>query len=144
MFDDILNDSIVFAFFGFINQVRVVNTFWRTVCRNLYNVQIVNFTEFFFFRHSSTCHTGQFVIQAEKVLEGNGCQCFAFTSNGNAFFCFNCLVQTFIIATSVHNTAGKFVNNKNFPAFYYVVDIFLHNTVRFDSLVNMVLQCNIF
>ena len=62
VFNDIFNDGIVFTIFGFVNQIGVVNTFWRTVCRNFYNVQIINFTEFFFFCHSGTCHTGQLII----------------------------------------------------------------------------------
>ena len=47
------------------------------------------------------------------------------------------------IASAEHNSARKFINDKNFAIFNNIIDITLHNTMRTDSLIDMVLNGNI-
>ena len=55
------------------------------VRRNLHNIQLINFAEFFFLRHCGTRHTRKLIIQTEIILKGDCCQRLRFTRNLNGF-----------------------------------------------------------
>ena len=76
---------------------------------------------------SSTGHAGQFVVQAKVILERNGGQRLVFSLNGDAFLCFNGLMQAFRPTTPRHGTTGEFINNHDLIVFDNVVDVFLVN-----------------
>ena len=71
-------------------------------------------------------------------------ECFTFALNLNAFLCLDCLMQTFVEASAVHQTACKFVNNDNLAVLNNVVNVELHYAVSLDSLVNVVLEREVF
>ena len=83
---------LVLALFVLIYLILVVNSCYRLVGRYLYNVKCINLSEFGFFRHSRTCHTGQLVVQSEEVLEGDGSERLALVLNLYAFLCLDSLV----------------------------------------------------
>ena len=53
-------------------------------------------------------------------------------------------MQTVAITASVHNTAGKLVDDEDLIVLYDVVDISLHGAVRLDGLVDVVLDGGVF
>ena len=132
--------GIELALFGFVNNVRAVFTNHRLVCRNLYNVQFVNFAELGFFGHGRAGHAGELVVKAEEILERDGCKRFAFARDFHAFLRFDGLVQTFVVASAVHQTAGEFINDDNFAVAHDVIDIALHDAVRLNRLIDVVLN----
>ena len=141
--DNILDYGIKLALLVFENQIRLVYSLYRTVCRNFDNIQLVNLAKLLFLCHSCTCHTGKLFVQAEIVLESNGCKGFAFVCNLNTLFSLYSLVQALVISTAVHKSAGKFINDYYLAVFYDIVNITAHCTVCLYCLVYMVLNSQV-
>ena len=89
---NLTDNSFILAFFVFVNLILVVYSCYRLVGRYLYNVKGINLSEFGFFRHSRTCHTGQLIVQSEEVLECNSSERLALVLNLYAFLCLDSLV----------------------------------------------------
>ena len=139
----LLNNCVEFSVFGFVYNVRQVFTDYRLVGWDLDNVHTVDLTELLFLGHCSTGHTGELFIHTEQVLVGDGSQSLRLTFYLNAFFCLDCLMQTFAVTASVHDTAGKFVYDHDFTVFYNVVDVTMHGSVCLDCLVDVMLDCGV-
>ena len=137
-FFNLTDYRLVLAFFVLIYLILVVDSCNGLVGRYLYNVKGINLSEFGFFCHSRTCHTGQLIVQSEKVLECNSSERLALVLNLYAFLCLNSLVQSLVESTSEHKTSGKFINDYYFAVLYNIVNVTLHYTYRLDSLVDMV------
>ncbi len=125
---------------GLEHNVGVILTLNGTVCRYLYNVQLVNLLKLFLFGHGGTRHTGEPFIKTEIVLERNACQRLGLMSNLYALLCLYSLVQTVIEAAAHHKTSGKLVNDDDLAVLDNVVDIVFHYTVSLESLIYMVQQ----
>ena len=119
IFDDCLN----FFRFGHVHQVRHILTDHWTVGWNDNGIQLVDGAEFKRFGISSTGHARQLLVQTEVVLEGDGRQGLVFILNIHTFFGFHSLVQTVRPATSLHGTAGVFIDDDDFAVFHNVVDV---------------------
>ena len=141
---DLLNDCLILALFSAVDQVGVVDTLYRTVGRDRDNVQLVDLTEFVFLCHCSTGHTGQLGVQAEVVLECDGCQRLGFLCDLYTFLGFDCLMQTVIETTAQHLTTGEFVDDDNFAVLYDIVNVFPHDTICLQCLIDMVQQGHVF
>ena len=66
----------------------------------MYKRQLVDFAEFIFLCQCGTSHAGEFLVQPEQILEGDGSQGFGFLFHRHMFFGFDSLVQAFIVAAS--------------------------------------------
>ncbi len=137
---NVVNDGVEFCFFRLIYQVGQIFPLYGFVGGDFRYIEPVDFVKFGFFRHGGTGHTGQLIVKTEEVLEHNRGQRFAFVGHFHIFFGFNSLMQAFVKATAIHQTAGKFVNDDDLAVFDHVINIALHNAVGADSLVDMVLQ----
>ena len=93
-FNQIVHDRFEFLTHSFINDVVVIQTGNGFVCWNNHNVQIVDFSKFFFLSFSSTGHTCQLVIHSEIILIRNGSIRLRFRLNLYLFFGFDGLMQT--------------------------------------------------
>ena len=62
----------------------------------------------------------------------------------NTLLGLNSLVQTLVVAASVHNTAGKLVNDKHLTVLDNIVNITLHYSVGTDSLLNVMRNGDVF
>ena len=142
-FDDLVDNRIELALFCLEYNVRVIDSDNRFVGRNSDNVQLVDLSEFFFFCHSRTGHTRKLIVQTEIILICNCSNGFGFSCDFNAFFCFNSLMKSVVESSSLHYTSCKFVYDKNFSVLYNVVDIFFHNAVCLDCLIDVVEQGHI-
>ena len=140
----LFHNRVKLAVFGFVYNVRHIFADNRLVGRNFDNVHAVNFTEFLLLGHRGTGHTGQLFIHTEQVLVGDGRKCLGFAFYLNAFLCLDCLMQTLAVTASVHDTSGKFVNDHNLVVLYHVVNVALHCSVRFDCLIDVVLNGGVF
>ena len=76
----------------FINHVGFVHARNWAMRRDFQNIEPVNRSEFFFFGFGRSRHSSQFFVNAEIVLEGDGCQRAAFFFDGQSFFRFNGLM----------------------------------------------------
>ena len=141
---NILYESFKLALLCFEDSIREVDSLDRFICRNFYNIKLVNFLKFCFFGHSSTSHTRELFIHTEVILECDSSKSFAFTLNLNAFLSFNSLMQAFIVSSAIHKTACAFVNDDNFSVLDNIINILTHNAMSLDSLVYMMLIDDIF
>src|SRR5579884_535347 len=95
---DLLDDSIILCISSTIDQVGGILADHGLVGRDDYNVEVIDFVQFFSFGKGSTCHTGELFVQAKEVLEGDGCQRMILALYRDALFCLNCLMQALAVA----------------------------------------------
>ena len=132
------------ACLGLVHGVGVVYSYHRLVGRYGNAVEFVYLLKFLLLCKRSTGHTGEFVIQSEKVLE---CDCgkgLALACNLHSLFCLYCLVQTLIVAATDHETPRKLVHYDNFAVFYDIIFVAFHNSVSLDCLVDVVSNRHVF
>ena len=127
---DFIGHGAEFRIFRAINGVVLVLTDDFFVGGNFHDVDVVDFSEFRFFRHSGPGHAGELFVHTEEVLEGNRGQGFRFGPHFDAFLRFDGLVQAFGVAATVHETTGEFVDDDDFAVVHHVVDVFVHGSLR--------------
>ena len=137
---DLLDHGTELARLGLKDHIRMIHTDQRFVGGDLHHVQLVDLAELGRLGGGRTGHTGQLLIQTEVVLEGNGGKSLALVLHLDALFGLNGLVQTLVIATAQHNTAGEFVYDQHLTVFDHIVNIPAHDTDGLDGLVNVVQQ----
>ena len=115
----------------------------RLIGGDLHHVQAVNGLEFLLLRQRRTGHTGELIVQAEEILEGNGSQGLAFTCHLHPLLGLDGLVEALVIAAAVHQSAGKLVNNDDLAVLNHIVDILLHQTPGLHGLVQVMGQCGV-
>ena len=133
----VAEQRFIFSIYGFINGIGVIDSHNRLIRRNYNNVQRVDIVKFAFFRKRRTCHSRKLAIHAEKVLEGDCRLRHAFLFDLDVLFCLDCLVKSFIIASSKHQTARKFIDDDNAVIFNDVVNVALHNAMRLQRLIDV-------
>ena len=141
---DLCDNRQIFSMLIFKDNVVMVDTDDGFIGRNLDNVQMIDFSELSFFGHTGTGHAGQFFIGTEEVLEGDGREGFGLLHDLNAFFGLDCLMQTFVVAAALHQTAGEFVNDDDLSVLNDIVDLILHAAMCFNRLVDMMQQGDVF
>ena len=117
-FTDIFNSCVVFFGCGFVDAVELVGAAAGAVGRDDNGFERVDFLKLKRFGISRASHAREFFIQAEVVLEGDGCHGQVFSLNGYAFFGFNGLVQAIAPASACHEAASELVHNDDFHAFF--------------------------
>ena len=122
----------------------MVDTGDRTVRRDLNDVELIDLAELFLFRQCRTGHTGELFIKAEEVLEGDRGKRFAFALHADVFLGLDCLVQAFIIAAAIHQTAGELVHDDDLPVAHHIVHVALHHAARLNGLVDVMRQRGVF
>ena len=125
-FCHIVGNCLVLGTLCFVNNIRMVDTGNRLVGRNDDYRQLVDFQELVFLCLCRTGHSGQLVVHAEIVLEGNGCQCLGLPAYLQPFLCLNCLMQAVRIAAPLHQAACKLVNDDNLAILDYIIPVTLH------------------
>ena len=134
---DVAEQRFIFSIYGFINGIGVIDSRDGLVRRNYNDIQRVNIVKFAFFRKRRTRHSGKLAIHAEKVLECDRRLRHALLFNFDMLLCLNCLMKSFVIASSEHQTPRKFVDDDNAVVLDDVVDVPLHNAVRFQRLIDV-------
>ena len=130
----------------FLRENRIVEVFsdYRLIRRNHNYVHVVDFTEFVLFCLRGTRHTGKLVIHSEVVLKRDGRKGLGLGTNQNAFFGFDCLVQTVAVSSSEHQAACEFVNDDDFTVFNDIVDITFHNRFCLQRFDNVMVDFHVF
>ena len=118
-----------------INQVGLVLTDHRLIGGDGDNTERIGRHEFAGFCFSGSCHARKLLIQAEIVLQGDGCQGLVLRLDGNTLFGFNRLVNTFVVSATGKNTTGVFVNNQHLAVDDHIVFIFFEQRFCFDGVI---------
>ena len=141
---DLLDDGAILAGLGLVDHVGVVGTDDGLVGGDLHDIQVVDGAEFVLFGHSGTGHAGELVVEAEEVLEGDGSQGLGLVGDLQALLGFDGLMQTLVIATAEHETAGELVHDDHLVVLDHVVDVLLHDAAGADGLVDVVVDGGVF
>ena len=88
-----LNDGAVFCAFGAVDKIGLVVAHHRAVRWNCGHFKVVDLAELFRLGHGGTGHTGELSVQAEVVLEGDGCECHRLALNAEPLLRLDCLVE---------------------------------------------------
>ena len=80
-----VDNRVVFFAPGFVDPIVVVRARDWPIRRNHIDVEFVNVVELGRFGFGCTGHAGQFLIEAEIILDGNGRQCLRFAIDLDAF-----------------------------------------------------------
>jgi len=91
---NLVYDSIVFLTFCLVYQVFLIFSYHRAVCRDDHHIQLVYGPELTCFCFCGTGHTGQLVVHAEIILQGDGGKGLGGRLNLYPFLGFNSLVQS--------------------------------------------------
>src|SRR5712691_3317867 len=114
------------------------------MCWNDYNIELIDFVEFFCLGKSGTSHACQLVVEAKKVLEGDGRQGMVLALDLDPFFGLDGLVQTLAVAASWHLATRELVNNDDFAIFDDVVFVALEDDMRFNGILHVARQFHVF
>src|SRR5664280_1080866 len=93
--------------------VRILAPHW-TVCGDLEDIQSVYFLELVCLREGRSCHPGQLAIHLEEVLDRDCCQCLALLADLEPFLCLDGLVQSFRVATPIHESTRELIDDDDF------------------------------
>ena len=143
-FLDLPDDRAVFAGFGLIDDIRVVDTDDGLVCRDLHDVQIVDAGEFLLLGQRRAGHAGELVVQAEEILEGDGGERLVLARDLDALLGLNGLMQALVIPAAVHQSAGELVDDDDLSVLDDIVDVALHETTGLHGLIDVVRERGVF
>ena len=139
-FLDLLDNMLVFCSFRLENNIGQVLSDQGLVGGYLNNIQLIDLAEFLRFRGSRTRHARKLLIKPEVILESDGSKRFALVLYLNALFCFDCLMQTVVITSAEHDTAGELVYYEYLTVLDNIIDITAHYADCFYRLIDVVKQ----
>ena len=131
----LFNYSIVFLSVCLIQTVVKVFPQYRSVCRNLHYIKLVNVPELSCLSTCRTGHTRQFVVHTEVVLQGNCCESLCGFLNLYMFLCFNSLMQSVAPLATFHDTTCLLVHDFHFTVDDNVFVILVEHGVSLEQLL---------
>ena len=114
---NLFDNGVVLGPLGLVDAVLHIDTGYRLVGRDSHHIEFIDVPELTGFGLGGTGHTGQLVIHAEVVLQGDGGEGLRSGFDLHVLLGFDGLVQTVGIAAALHDTAGLLVDD-----FHLVVD----------------------
>ena len=137
---DLVRHGQVFLLRGAIDHVGGLKAPHRHVGWNDDNVEFVNLVEFGRFCLGRAGHSGELLVHAEVVLEGDGGEGLVLLADGYALLCLYRLVEAVGPAAAWHQAAGELVDDDDFAFFDDILDVALVEMVRLDGHLDVVLQ----
>ena len=137
---DLVGDGEVFFLRGAIDDVGVLDAKHLAVGGDDDDVELVDLVELGGFGLGGAGHSAEFLVHAEVVLEGDGGERLVFLADGDAFFCFDCLVEAVGPAAAGHEAAGELVDDDDLAVFDDVLDVALVEGVGLDGDLDVVLE----
>ena len=138
------NNCAEFFLLGHIHRVVFIHTGNGLIGRNFDDVHAVDITEFLFFRQRSTGHACFFLILIKEVLERDGCQGLALSSDFYMLFGFDRLVEAIGVTASRHDTSGEFVYDQHFIILDHIVLVTEHQVMGTQRQDNIMLDLQVF
>ena len=121
---NIFHYLIKFGVFVFIDQIRKILSYHRSVCIYHHGFKSVNVPEFSRFSHCGTGHSSQFFIHPEIILNGNRSKRLIFIFDLHSFLSLYSLMKTFAVSSARHQSACKLINNDYLAIFQHIIHIF--------------------
>ena len=137
-FLDLRDDRAVLCRLGLVHHVGIVDTRDGAVGGDLDDVEVVDGAEFLLLGQRCTGHTGELLVKAEVILEGDGRERLALAGDGDVLLGLDGLMQTLAVAAAEHQSARELVDDDDLAVLDDVVDVALHRAVRLDGLIDVV------
>lgn len=132
-----IRHRIVFFPRGDIDFVIRIPPRHRQIGGDFHHIELIDFGEFIGLGHRRAGHAGQFGIEAEIILEGDGSERLVFRLNFDPLFRLQRLMETIGIAAAIHHTASEFVDNHDFAATHDIFHVTLEQGVGPQGLLNV-------
>ena len=137
---NVVGNGVVLSLNGAVDQVLVVHALHGSVGRNDLNGQLVDLAELGVLGECRTGHTGELVIQAEVVLQGDGRQRLVLLAHEHALFGLDGLVQALGVTAAFHNAAGELVDDLDLAVGDHVLLIAVEHVLGLQRLLQVVDQ----
>ena len=135
---DIVGNGVVLGLDGAVHQVLVVNTLHGLVGGDDLDGQLVDLAELGVLGERRTGHTGELVVQAEIVLQGDGGQRLVLLAHEHALFCLDSLVQALGVAATFHDAAGELVDDLDLAVGDHVLLVAVEHVLGLQRLLQVV------
>ena len=132
---NLLDDRLVFLALRLVHPVVHVDTRHRTVRRNLHHVQLVDAPELAGLGHRRTGHTGQLMVHAEIVLQGDGGESLCGRLYLHMLLGLHRLMQAVAPASSVHDTARLLVHDFHLAVYHDILVVAVEHRVGLQELL---------
>ena len=136
-------DRLVLAVLRSINSILQVFSDNRFVGRYHNYIHIIDVSELAFFRLCCTCHSCQFLIHPEIILQRYGRQCPGLRADQHAFLRFDSLVKTIAVSSPEHETSRKLIYDDYLTIFYDIINISLHHVPCLQRLEHVMVDFHI-
>ncbi len=90
-----------------------------------------------------TRHARKLAVHPEVILECDRRKRDGFARDFNALFCFDRLMQPFVVTPAGHEPAGEFVYDDDFAVFDDVIDVRMHQIARLQRLVDVMQKLHV-
>ena len=95
------------------------------------------------FRHGGTRHTGELLIQAEKILVGDGSEGMVLALYLNVLFRLDSLVETLAITTPGHLATCELIYDDHFAIFHDVIFVALKDDLGLNGVLHVARQFDV-
>ena len=141
----LFDEGVVFFAFGAVDLVLLVKAANGSVGGDDRDVELVDLPQFAGFGFGGAGHTGQFVIHAEEILQGDGGDRLGLVLQLDSLLGLQCLVQTVGEAPPRLWSAGGLVDDNYPPVFGdEVLHVLFEEGIGFHQLVDIVHRLALF
>ncbi len=137
---DLVGDGEVFFLGRTVDDIRILDAQHLPVGGDDDDVELVDLVELGGFCLGGAGHSGELLVQAEVVLEGDGRERLIFLADLHAFLGFDGLVQAIRPAAAGHQAAGELVDDDDLAVLDHVLHIALVERVCLDGDLDVVLH----
>ncbi len=134
---NLIDHGAELASFGLVDHIRMIHPDHRLIGGNDHHIHAVNPAKLLLFRLGCTGHTGQLLVHAEVVLEGDRSEGLAFPFHPHPFFGFDGLMEAVGVPSAGHQPAGELIDDDDLPFFDHVVPVPLEQGVGPEGLLNV-------
>ncbi len=125
---------------GAVDKVVLVVADDRLVRRDGHHGQVVDLAELLVLGHGGAGHAGEFVVEAEVVLQRDGGKGLVLLAHLHALLGLHGLVQALRPAPSLHDAPGELVHDLHLAVGHHVVDVAVEQELGFQRLLQVVGQ----
>ncbi len=134
---DVVDDRVELRLFGLVDQVGLILADHRLIGRDRQDAQLVDLVELGGLGVGGTRHSGQLVVHAEVVLQGDRGQRLVFGLDFDALFRLDRLVQALIEAPAVEDASGELVDDDDLAVADDVVLVPVKEFLDLDGVVQV-------
>ena len=135
---DIVCNGLELVLDGAVDAVIVVDALYLLVGRNLNDRQLVDLAELGVLCHGGTRHAGELVVEAEVVLQRDGCERLVLLANKHALLGLHGLVQALRPTTTLHDAASELVDDLDLAVHHDIVLVAVEHVLRLQRLLKVV------